>query len=139
MKRIVLTIMLMLGFSLGAYANDNTPEGVILAYMEALKKGDLEKAKSYLDEKSFTRTDKKGRVKNETNKQVEGDYRTLKYGASDISQWTFKIEKKDDIENSYRIYLINPTSEFESTRTYGRIESARYKKINGKWKIISKT
>ena len=135
MKKIFISIMLVLGFGLGAYANDNTPEGVILSYREAIKKGDLEKAKSYLDEKSFDNIAPNGRKNNSVNKKINGSYSKLKYGG-DISQWTFKIKKTDELSaGDYEVYYTNPTAQFESTRNGTDFLLVNVKKINGKWKL----
>lgn len=136
MKKIFISMLLILGFGLGAYANDNTPQGVVLAYWEALKKGDLEKAKSYLDEKSITRIDNKGRVRHDINRQATGNHRTLKYSASDISQYVFRVENTEkESYSDYRVYFTNPTSETEGIRNGTFNRTASIKKIKDKWKI----
>lgn len=53
MKRIVLAIMLVLGFGLNVYASNNTPESVITSFLEAMRNGDETKARTYLDLNSF--------------------------------------------------------------------------------------
>ena len=53
MKKLFLALMLVLGFGLNVYASNNTPDSVILGFAAAMQNGDIEKAKSYLDKKSF--------------------------------------------------------------------------------------
>lgn len=53
MKKLIIKIMLMLGFCLNVYASNNTPESVITSFLEAMRNGDETKARTYLDKESF--------------------------------------------------------------------------------------
>lgn len=137
MKKLLLTVMLMFGFAfIGCNANDSTPEGVILAFVEAVKKGDLEKAKSYCDKKSFDVVFMNGRTKNFLDEEVEGFYRKLKEDG-DISKWIFNIKFNEHNSGRYYLYMQNIASEHNYYKDGTEFDSFDVNKIGNKLKITS--
>lgn len=134
MKKIVLAIMLVLGFGLtNASANENTPEGVILAFYKACVNGDLKKAMSYLDKDSFKRN-RNGILKDERERQASYEVNafsrdTFEGKPIDKSQWQFTIIDKIDF---YNVEIRNISVNYVSTGTVIQV-----KKVNGVWKIIT--
>ena len=132
MKKIVLAIMLVLGFGLtNASANENTPEGVILAFYKACVNGDLKKAMSYLDKDSFKRN-RNGILKDEREKKALYEVKaysrdTFEGKPIDKSQWQFTIIDKIDF---YNVEIRNISVNYVYTGTVINV-----KKVNGVWKI----
>ena len=138
MKRIVLAIMLVLGFGLNVYAS-STPESVITSFLEAVKSGDIKKAKTYLDKDSFIVP--KNIMKPQLGKK---DIMDGKLGLVDNmfnqggkgNQWTYDIKFNDTWLNNpdnrgYYGYIVKmETVNYDLTKLYS------LKKVNNTWLIV---
>jgi hypothetical protein len=99
------------------YASNNTPESVILGFAAAMQNGDIEKAKSYLDKKSFIKPKNIMKPQLGTKDTLEREinlfnsfllYTDSENGnAHNPKDWTIKVEKNTNGHNNYELYLIN--------------------------------
>lgn len=148
MKKLIITIMLMLGFgTVSLSANENTPEDVILGFAKAIQNNDMEKAKTYVDRKSFIvpKNIRKPNLGNKDilNRKLEGLYSLLvSYNTLNPKDWSFKVEKDTNGIDNYDLLLINPKIEQRWTSFISGIEyryniGVRLIKVNDIWKIAS--
>lgn len=151
MKKIVITIMLMLGLgTVSLSANENTSKGVVEAFLKALLNNDGQKAKNYLDEKSFiapinwrkpqlgTR-DTRDQVLSERLNGLFGDWQVKDKQIKDTSKYEFQIEPYNEV-NEFIIHIKNKTSSKAELQEFqSGLNGFHYiigtKNINGKWKI----
>ncbi len=148
MKKIVIAIMLVFGFGLNVYAGD-TPESVILSFANAMQNGDIEKAKSYLDKKSFIKPKNIMKPQLGTRDTLEREinlfnsfllYTDSENGnAHNPKDWTIKVEKSTNGNNNYSLYLINSKLEQRWTSNsginYASSKSFEVIKVGKEWKI----
>ncbi|MGJ0312525.1 hypothetical protein [Aliarcobacter cryaerophilus] len=138
MKRIVLAIMLVLGFGLNVYAS-STPESVITSFLEAVRSGDIKKAKSYLDKDSFIKP--KNIMKPQLGKKdtLDGELglvdNMFNQGGKD-NRWTYDIKFNNTWLNNpdnrgYYGYIVKmETVNYDLTKSY------TLKKVNNTWLIV---
>lgn len=138
MKKIVIAIMLVFGFSLNVYAS-STPESVITAFLEAVKSGDIKKAKTYLDKDSFIVP--KNIMKPQLGKKDIMDGKLglvdnmFNQGGKD-NQWTYDIKFNNTWLNNpdnrgYYGYIVKmETVNYDLTKSY------TLKKVNDTWLIV---
>ena len=149
MKKLFLALMLVLGFGLNVFASNNTPESVILGFAAAMQNGDIEKAKSYLDKKSFIKPKNIMKPQLGTKDTLEREinlfnsfllYTDSENGnAHNPKDWTIKVEKNTNGHNNYELYLINSQLKQRWTSNtginYSSSKSFEVIKVGKEWKI----
>ncbi|MFW2605643.1 hypothetical protein [Aliarcobacter butzleri] len=142
MKKIVITIMLMLGFGLNAYAYENTSRGVVEAFFKAIADNDDQKAITYLDNsgknfKTLSRPDTRKIKVDLLLNGLFGDWQVKDKQIQDTSKYEFQIEPYNDM---FIVHTRNKTSsipelqEFQSGLS-GVYTTIKTQNINGKWLI----
>ncbi|MFW3343355.1 hypothetical protein [Aliarcobacter butzleri] len=142
MKKIVITIMLMLGFGLNAYAYENTSRGVVEAFFKAIADNDGQKAITYLDNsgknfKTLSRPDTRKIKVDLLLNGLFGDWQVKDKQIQDTSKYEFQIEPYNDM---FIVHTRNKTSsipelqEFQSGLS-GVYTTIKTQNINGKWLI----
>lgn len=136
MKKIVLTIMLMLG--LNVYAS-NTPESVITSFLEAMRNGDETKARTYLDKNSFIKPINIMKPQLGTKDFTKRDLSLINgifMTGGRENNWDYKISKSTrQLKNpddrgiyTYDVLISNPNYEKENQIMFLKV-------INKTWKI----
>lgn len=139
MKKIVITIMLMLGFGLNAYAYENTQRGVVEAFFKAIADNDGQKAITYLDNsgKNFKTLSRPDTRKTKVDGLLNMLFSYYKENVQDTSKYEFQIEPYNDM---FIVHTRNKTSsipelqEFQSGLS-GVYTTIKTQNINGKWLI----
>lgn len=139
MKKIAITIMLMLGFGLNAYAYENTSRGVVEAFFKAIADNDGQKAITYLDNsgKNFKTLSRPDTRKIKVDGLLNMLFSYYKENVQDTSKYEFQIEPYDDM---FIVHTRNKTSsipelqEFQSGLS-GVYTTIKTQNINGKWLI----
>lgn len=139
MKKIAITIMLMLGFGLNAYAYENTSRGVVEAFFKAIADNDGQKAITYLDNsgKNFKTLSRPDTRKIKVDGLLNMLFSYYKENVQDTSKYEFQIEPYDD---KFIVHTRNKTSsipelqEFQSGLS-GVYTTIKTQNINGKWLI----
>ncbi len=137
MKKVLIKIMLVLGFSLNVFAASNTPESVITSFLEAMRNGDETKARTYLDLNSFIKPKnimKPNLGTKDFTKRDLGLVDNMFNQGGKGNNWKYEVKKSTrntnpDNKGVYTYDVSSSTAEYELEKIY------RVKKINNSWKI----